>query len=214
MAKAKKKQDEGIESVSIIKMQLGKIQFCILGTTPLIFNSFSEKTKRELMLPAPKLSRTQRQLRLKHNPLEEYRNSVYLNPDLSVPAALMMPGGAFKSAICDSALDAGGKAAQLKRLIRVPADYVYIYGVPKMYIAPVRSADMNRTPDMRTRAILPEWAAYLSMTYSKPIVNEQTILNLAVWGGATRGVGDGRPEKAKLWPPFACLRLWGHTPRV
>jgi len=54
---------------------------------------------------------------------------------------------------------------------------------------------MNKTPDVRTRAIVPEWACKLSVTYVKPILREQAVVNLLAAAGIMRGVGDWRPEK-------------------
>ena len=58
-----------------------------------------------------------------------------------------------------------------------------------------RSADKNRTPDVRTRAILPEWACKLRIAYTKPILREQAIFNLLAAAGLQSGVGDWRQEK-------------------
>ena len=62
-------------------------------------------------------------------------------------------------------------------------------------MAITRSADMNRTPDVRTRAILPEWACKLRITFTKPILREQSIANLLAAAGFQSGVGDWRQEK-------------------
>jgi hypothetical protein len=53
-----------------------------------------------------------------------------------------------------------------------------VYGVPKVFCAITRSADMNRTPDVRTRAILPEWACRFTVRFEKPILRDQTIADL------------------------------------
>ena len=59
----------------------------------------------------------------------------------------------------------------------------------------VRSADMNKTPDVRTRAILPKWACRVSITYVQPLIRPQAVANLLAAAGLTIGVGDWRPEK-------------------
>jgi hypothetical protein len=67
------------KSVTVEITQLeeeGRI-FCIVGTSPLIFNRMAEKAKRQLLFPEPTLNAAARAARLKHEPLIEYRDSVY-----------------------------------------------------------------------------------------------------------------------------------------
>jgi hypothetical protein len=54
---------------------------------------------------------------------------------------------------------------------------------------------MNRTPDVRTRARLPEWACRLHVTFAEPLIKAQALVNLLASAGLTIGVGDGRQEK-------------------
>ena len=61
----------------------------------------------------------------------------------------------------------------------------------------VRSADMNRTPDIRTRAILEHWAVPVVIQFVKPQMSEQAILQLLSNAGIIIGVGDYRQEKGK-----------------
>ena len=64
-------------------------------------------------------------------------------------------------------------------------------------MAIVRSADMNRTPDVRTRAILPRWACQITISYAIPLLKEAQITNLLAAAGFTVGIGDYRQEKGK-----------------
>jgi len=54
---------------------------------------------------------------------------------------------------------------------------------------------MNKTPDVRTRAILPRWACRVSIRYAQPVIKLQSVANLLAAGGITSGVGDWRVEK-------------------
>jgi hypothetical protein len=51
------------------------LNFCIMGTTPLIHNRMSQKVLQTLLCPAPRKNAAEKAQSLKHNPLEEYRNS-------------------------------------------------------------------------------------------------------------------------------------------
>jgi hypothetical protein len=62
----------------------------------------------------------------------------------------------------------------------------------------VRMADIARTPDIRTRAILPRWACKIDITYVMPQINAQNLSNLLGAAGMLSGVGDGRQEKGSL----------------
>ncbi len=80
-------------------------------------------------------------------------------------------------------------------LLKLLEDRVPIYGVPQLRMDVVRSADMNRTPDIRTRAILPKWCAVLDLVWMEPAVNVQIVGDLLAGAGDIRGIGDFRQEK-------------------
>ncbi len=186
---------QSAEEISIIEVQQGRFEVCILGKSPLILNRMSEKAARELLLPRKKTA-ADKAANLKHNPPEEYRASAYKSTGANDPTRLLMLSTAFKGAMRSVATDIPGAAkAQIGRLTYVAGDYVPIYGVPKLFMSITRSADMNKTPDVRTRAIVPEWACRLSVTYVKPILREKDVVNLLAAAGIMRGVGDWRPEK-------------------
>jgi hypothetical protein len=186
------------EEVIIQKISTGVLTVNVLGTTPLIFNRMSEKAWRELLLPAPPKNRASRASVLKHEPFDEYRASVYQDRDEASPTALMLPVQCFKGAATTAALDMpGSNKSQMGRLLWIRERWVSIYGVPEIYCSIVRQAGMNRTPDVRTRAILPTWAARFVIEYVEPIVKAQSVINLLAAGGLTVGVGDFRQEKGK-----------------
>lgn len=184
--------------IQILEINTGRLDFCVLGKTPLILNRMSEKAQRELLLPRGRKNAAEKAASLKHNPLEEYRASVYRDPDESAPTYLLMMATAFKGALRSAAMDLPGSSkSQIGRLTFVEGQWVPIFGVPQIFMSVTRSADMNRTPDIRTRAILPEWACRVSITFVKPILRDQAVANLFAAAGITMGVGDFRPEKGK-----------------
>jgi len=97
-----------------------------------------------------------------------------------------------------AALDLPGvKGAQIGRLVTVVGHRVPLWGGAKLLMAVTRSADMNKTPDIRTRAISPEWGTIITISYVRPLITEKTIVNLLSTGGQSAGVGDWRPQKGK-----------------
>jgi len=173
----------------------------ILGESPMIFNSMSMKSKGTLLNPSGRKTAAEKAQNSKHNPIEEYRNSCYRRRQSETktsPTRIIFPASAFKSAMMNAAIEVqGAKKTQIGRLVWVEGDYVDVYGIPQMLMSVVRSADMNKTPDIRTRAILRNWACKLSITYARPTLTNVAITRLLETAGMVIGVGDFRQEKGK-----------------
>lgn len=194
MAKAKtKKQDV----VDIVRVEEQELHFCVLGRSPgILMNAMSEKVKQELLFPRGRKNAAERAASLKHNPPVEYRDSCYKSITDNSPTRILIKSTCFKAAMASVALDIpGATKAAIERLIYVKGDYINVYGVPKLHMSVVRNKDINRTPDVRTRAILPEWACYMSLSFTSPILKETNVVQLLANAGFMRGVGDWRPEK-------------------
>lgn len=190
---AVKKQES---EISVIQVNQGRVDYCIVGKTPLILNRMPQKVKMELLLPRGRKTTAEKASSLKHNPFEEFRSSAHMSPDDAAPTRLMLPATAFKAALASVATDMPGAAkSQIGRLTYVNGSYVHVYGLPKLFMAVTRQKDINRTPDVRSRCIIPEWACYLSVTFIQPILRETTVSNLLAAAGIMRGVGDWRVEK-------------------
>lgn len=180
----------------ILTVSTGQFDCCIVGTSPLILNRMSQKAARELLMPKGRKTAIDKATSLKHVPLDEYRASAYVLKDEDSPTLLAHLATAFKGAIRSAALDMpGAKKSQIGRLTYIPGEFVGIYGVPKLFMSIVRSADMNRTPDVRTRAIVPQWACRLRITFVQPLIRAQAVANLLAAAGITIGIGDWRSEK-------------------
>ena len=184
--------------ISVLEIQQGVVEFCILGASPLIMNRMSEKAKRELLMPKGRKTTAERAQSLKHEPISEHRASVYRDSDPGALTRLSFPATGFKGAMMTAALDLpGARKSEIGRLVWTEGYSIGIYGVPRLLMSAVRSADMNRTPDIRTRAILPEWACRVRIRFVRPRLREQTVANLLAAAGITVGVGDFRQEKGK-----------------
>lgn len=194
---AKRKQTDDDINVEIAKIETRDISFNILGRTPLIFNRQSEKAKRQLMLPPLPQNKAQRVQTLKHNPVEEFRASPYTNrrePD--APTWLHTPGGAWKKSVSQAAIDIpGASKAQIGRLVSLATTVVNVWGTPYMRADMVRQAGIAKTPDVRFRACLPNWAARVTYTYIPAIISPNSLANLVTAAGVICGIGDYRVEK-------------------
>lgn len=180
--------------IQTISIKMERVHYCVLGTTPIILNRLAEKARHQLLMPSGRKTSAEKATMLKHNPYEEFESSPYKLTEGDTLLAHLAT--AFKRAIAGTALDLpGAKKTQLSRLMWVEGEKVSLYGIPKLHMAITRSADINRTPDVRTRCILPEWAARVTVAFPVPILKETTVSNLFAAAGMIQGVGDWRPEK-------------------
>lgn len=193
MAKSKQSAPEAIE---IKPIKMGQVQFWIVGESPLVLNRLPEKARQELLLPKPRgVSRST----LKHDPIAEFRSSMCLRPRDHKGTRICVPSTALKNSIRTAALDLDGASkAQVGRLCYIPGEKVDVYGTPEVYMAVVRQSGIGRTPDVRTRAIIKEWACGFSVDYVKPMLSDTVLGNLVNAAGVFCGIGDGRPEKGAL----------------
>lgn len=182
--------------VDVVRVERGSVTFAVLGRSPLICNAMSAKAKQELLLPKGRKNAAEKASSLKHDPLQEFRSSMYVARNDDAPTRIVMKATAFKGALMSAALDLPGSTkSQIGRLAYVVGDEVPIYGTPQLMMSVTRSADMNKTPDVRTRAILPEWACYVTIEYITPILRDSAIINLFTAAGMTQGIGDWRVQK-------------------
>jgi len=191
---AKSKQTEALV---IKEIKRSCLDFYIVGESPLIFNSMSAKAKGDLLMPKKK-TKAEKEQSLKHDPISEFRDSIYREKDTKAKTEIVFPSTGFKAALATAALETpGATKSQIGRLTYVEGEYVPIYGVPDLFMTVVRSADMNRTPDIRSRAILAEWACVVTINFVTPTLNDKMIATLLANAGQVVGIGDFRQEKGK-----------------
>ena len=183
------------QTLTIEPLKKGRLTLRIIGTTPLYFNSMSAKSQRQLLVPEKK-TKADKAATFKHEPLEEFRNSIY--PIASDATFLGMLGSAVKGSMVTAAMVTGGiNGTDVKRMVIVPNELISVWGVPFLKMDIVRSADMAKTPDVRTRAFLPRWCVQVDIEFLKPMFNPQAIVTLLANAGVVAGLGDFRQEKGK-----------------
>jgi len=176
-------------------VERGRVTLWLVGESPIILNRMSEKAKHELLLP-PVKSKSDRRGTLKHDVMAEFAASPYTYPEPTAPTYISQIATSFKNALGTAALRVqGATKTEVLQLTYVVGHQVPIYGTPQMIMSVVRSADINRTPDIRTRTIIPNWATCITITFVKPIVTERAVINLLAAAGVFGGVGDWRPQK-------------------
>jgi len=191
------------ETLHIDALKQGRITLRIIGTTPLYFNAMSVKAKRTLLLGGAKKTAAEKK-ELKHDPEQEFRDSVYRMSD--GPTLLGFPAPGIKGAMATAALEtAGVTKTSVQRLIFLPQQKVSVYGLPFLKMDVVRSADMNKTPDVRSRAFLPRWCAEVDIAFVTPTLSTHSIVSLLSNAGVIAGIGDFRQEKGR--GSHGCFRV-------
>lgn len=186
-----------LEAIEVEPLRVGSMTVWLRGRTPLICNRMAGKAMRELLFPRGRKTTAEKQQLLKHDPMAEYRNSMSTRTGKG-PTRLIFPSPAVKGSMASAALETKGtNKTQIGRLVWVKDYSCDLYGVPQLFMSVVRSADMNKTPDVRTRAILAEWCLPAVVQFVKPQMSENTIAQLLSNGGIIIGIGDFRQEKGK-----------------
>ncbi len=197
------KKAETTINVPVLKQGVAKLR--IIGTTPLFQNRMANKVLQYLLVGGKKKTAAEK-LDIKHNPLEEYRNSAEIMQD--GPTALGLRVTAVKGSMCTAALETPGiTKTSAYRLLFVQGDRVPLYGTPQLRMDVVRSADVARTPDIRSRCYLPKWGAEVEIRFITPQLSLSTVVAMLCNAGTIIGVGDFRQEKGK--GAFGTFRVIG-----
>jgi hypothetical protein len=167
----------------------------VVGTTPLITNKFSEKSKQQMLDNMNKKG-----TRKKKGPKEpevEYENSIYRLPD-GRPG---FPAVGFKAAMIGACRFFDQKALPMtKAKISLfvygegPEQLIAIDGEPEMREDAVR-VGMSQT-DLRYRAMFWPWRVELNVTYVTAILDLNSVIALLDAAGLG-GVGEWRPSAPK-----------------
>lgn len=185
--------------VSEFHIDQGRVSATVIGVTPLMCHNKSAQAGRNLLKPPRTPTKAERENRLKHNPLREYRDGCYLSEDPGSPTRLLFPARAFKGAMKTAAKHIPRIfMTEVAELITVEGEDVPLYGIPEMKMDYVVSSGRNAAPDIRTWPILPMWTLDLSIRYTRPRMSAETVLKLLEIGGTICGVGDGRPGRGVL----------------
>ena len=162
--------------IEVPPLQKGVVRLRIIGETPMFQHRMAAKAKQQLLAGGRKKTAADK-VHIKHNPLQEYRDSAELMKD--GPTALGLRVVAVKAAMCTAALETAGiTKTSAQRLLSMPGDLTPLYGTPVLRMDVVRSADINHTPDIRTRAFLPRWGAEIEIQHILPQLPVHSVLTL------------------------------------
>ena len=181
----------------IERLSMEEGTFTLVGTTGLYCHRMAAKAKRQLMLGGRKKTAAER-LHIKHDPRGEFLDSMHVLEGFHEHSNVMFPAMAIKSAMATAALVVEGvRKTDVQRLVFFPHEFVPIFGIPRIRMDITRSADINKTPDVRTRAYFREWATVVTLRYAKPQLSAKAVSALLFNAGMMCGIGDFRQEKGK-----------------
>jgi hypothetical protein len=200
MIKTKKEKVE--EVIVIPPFRVAGMKLFIVGTSALCVNRMAEKAKHELVFPARKSNRADKESRLKHNPVQEFRDSAYVWEDdertrLCLPSRML-----HKSMIEAAAATPGATKTELSWLLSIDSEFIPVWGIPKVSMKIVRQSGIGRAPDTRFRCLLPQWATIIDLNYLASRIDQTNVLNLVAGAGMLMGIGDFRAQKAGPWGRF------------
>lgn len=196
------------KSINPTPIKQERVTFCVVGLTPLVYHAMSAKVMQELLLPKGRKTALDKQLNLKHDPYQEYRDSVYRRrPEDEGATTLVLPSRMFKDATAKVAkrVPGGGTTTEMKQLLMAPFENLDLFGVPQIFLCTVRNSDIARTPDVRSRAIVPEWCCRVTFDYVTPQINVKALQTLLAAAGTLNGVGDYRQEKGS--GNYGCFKV-------
>jgi hypothetical protein len=197
---AKKAKETSIE---IVPISMGRLECHILGETPMFMHRFSKKAREQLLFPKGRANSAEKQENLKHDPLSEFRECLYLNRDDKEPTLVHVPADAFSKGMAAAALRMpGASKTEILQLVSCTSRQINLYGVPQLSMDMVRSSDMAKTPDVRTRSIFPEWCCRIEVEFVSTLLKQNQIVNLLAAAGMIVGVGDWRPQKGGSFGKF------------
>lgn len=188
-------------SIIIRQPEEASLMLEVSGTAPLIQNCFGQKTVEQMLrkhmgLPCPKELKVPRQC-------IENATIRNLNGRVSIPPV------AFKLGMLTAVGNLGDKSLK-KTSLRTG---LYIVGgslpitsgtmIPRMDM--VRTAGMNRTPDVRFRPSFPDWKCRMELTFDPTVIKPQTVVDLLNRAGRV-GVGEWRPERNGTFGTYQVTR--------
>lgn len=203
MAKAKATEESA--EISIVPLKMATVKLRIIGNTPMFQNRMAAKVKQGLLVGGGKKTKAER-AHIKHHPLQEFRDAAEIIP--GGPTALGVKVTAIKAAMTEAALETPGLTkTSAQRLLFMPGDFAPLYGTPLLRMDVTRSADMNRTPDIRTRPFFPKWGAEITVRFVTPQLSITSVVTLLCNAGVIMGIGDFRQGKGK--GGFGSFRVLG-----
>jgi len=224
--KIRAKGGKKAESIVIPAIQTSVLEIEIVGTSPLIVNNFSEKSKADILRKQVEGAGRRKE---KKDVYECFKGSLYLMPGKHFPPKKMeavtndqklgdsipfmkdtfgIPTPAFKNAMISAC-----RFLDIPMTLVTGALHVSGFLTPVKYDKLYMREDVvrvgnfpNKVADIRHRGMFTDWSTKLRILYNARIFNAAQIANLLENAGFHVGVCEWRPEKKGQFGMFAVKR--------
>jgi hypothetical protein len=192
----------GAARLTIQPIETELLRIHIVGTAPLIVSRFSEKAKTQMLAAQQGVKRQPE----RRDPDREFLASLYrAGIDADGNILFGLPAMAFKMATIGAGRYYGKqvKMTELRQFMffygvsvaTEPSKMVVLNGDPRMREDYVRLAGVNHPADLRYRGCFDQWSADLYVSYTKNLLDRDSLVSLIEAGGLGVGVGEWRPER-------------------
>jgi hypothetical protein len=218
---AKKAENSTVIKINPIKLQ--KARITVIGDTPLIVHSWSEKAKKEMLAAQQKIKKDKKAKEIR-DPFSEFMDAAYWitpEPEEKTPEAFeqAIANGAkfgFKTiAFKLAAISAVYRAGITKNKVDMMCSFFVnaVDGInhetgeelaviqsnrpPVLREDMVRIGGISKTADLRYRPAFVNWKTELEITLiDTGVFNMESIINAINLGGYMNGIGEWRMEKS------------------
>ena len=178
---------------------MGIISFRIVGDTPLMVSSFTQKAigKMRAVHEAGTKAKSKK-IREARDFNEDYEQAFHRSHE----GWAGMPAGAFRTAMVDACRLVGYAMTKAKLAVFIEKDgldrvtqvpLVRITGEPQMRIKPERNDDGSM--DLRSRPVWENWSVEsLRIRFDQDMFGADDVYNLLMRAGLQVGIGEGRPN--------------------
>lgn len=202
---------KNVETIEIKPIEIQKTTIRVVGDTPLIMHSWSEKAKREIL--DKQMKKTKASAKQAKSPVEDFIRSMYwlegfpeeMSEDgfeeaIRKGARFGFPVTAFKQAAISAAYRMGWTKDKMSMRGAFFIDGDENQMVEIFSDVPVIREDMVKvgmgTADIRFRGEFRNWYAELTISYNKNgQYSLEQIINIINAGGYVCGIGEWRPER-------------------
>ncbi len=214
-------------AVTIPAIETSMLEVEIVGTSPLIVNNFSEKSRNELLGRQMGVAKGKRE---KKNPFENFKGTFYVMPGKKFPKTVLkrkttesdlgdswpyqkdtfgIPSPAIKNAMISACRFIDGVSMTLV----TGAVHVSGFLVPLKYSRVYMREDVvrvgnfpNKVADIRHRAMFTDWSIRVKIVFNSKIFKPEQIINLLENAGFHVGLCEWRPEKKGQYGMFTVGR--------
>jgi len=192
-----KPKAEESQHIQIAPPNIQVVAFNVVGTSPLVQNKFSHKSRQKMHETHAAGSTDKKG---KKRAPRDFRADYEAAQHKSEDGWNGIPAASFRASMISACRTAGFKMTHARQTVFVLADgidgddgtaLVRIKGKPQYFESAVRNS--TGVADLRARPMFREWSCVVRVEFDADIFTVQDLANLLARAGIQVGVGEGRP---------------------